>query len=238
MNEFVEALTSLLTNGSFMGRMLMDSEASQEETRQQAALYFKVRDSLGLRASSTHWEVQASIVKGLEEKPESPIVEINRIAKVSHPDTEAAESGGMRILSNQVRCKKCDTQPFSAHRHDFKRCACGAVAVDGGMSYLRRVGDMSEVVELSIEAPVVLCKEALYYIDMALDESWGEEVILGSVLTALRIPVTEASYQAAIDKIKWALETGRNALGILCAIVIGLRDAGVDVNGLMWEKYG
>ncbi len=48
------------------------------------------------------------------------------------------------ILSNQIKCLKCGDEPYSAYRHDFKRCNCGAVAVDGGMDYLRRVGDMSK----------------------------------------------------------------------------------------------
>ena len=55
-----------------------------------------------------------------------------------------------RILSNQIKCKKCEDMPYSAHRHDFKECKCGAVAADGGMDYLRRVGNMSDYDELSI----------------------------------------------------------------------------------------
>ena len=37
----------------------------------------------------------------------------------------------------------------SAHRHDFKFCKCGAVAVDGGKDYLRRCGNREEWEELS-----------------------------------------------------------------------------------------
>ena len=51
------------------------------------------------------------------------------------------------ILSNQVRCKKCGDTPWSGHRHDFRRCKCGAIAVDGGMDYLRRVGEMHDMFE-------------------------------------------------------------------------------------------
>lgn len=47
----------------------------------------------------------------------------------------------MKILSNQIRCTNCGDEPFSANRHDFKWCECGGIAVDGGMEYLRRVGD-------------------------------------------------------------------------------------------------
>lgn len=68
------------------------------------------------------------------------------------------------IIVNQVRCKKCDDTPFSASRHDFKSCKCGAIAVDGGQEYLRRVGDIHNCEEMSYELPndvVEACKEAV-----------------------------------------------------------------------------
>lgn len=55
------------------------------------------------------------------------------------------------ILSNQVRCVKCGDEPYSGWRHDFRHCECGAVAVDGGMDYLRRIGDPADMVEMSIQ---------------------------------------------------------------------------------------
>ena len=54
------------------------------------------------------------------------------------------------ILSNQVRCLRCGDEPWSAHRHDFRHCECGAIAVDGGMCYLRRIGQPSDMAEMSI----------------------------------------------------------------------------------------
>ena len=54
------------------------------------------------------------------------------------------------ILSNQILCWKCGDRPYSAHVHDFKHCECGAIAVDGGMSYLRRLGNPEDIEELSI----------------------------------------------------------------------------------------
>jgi len=54
------------------------------------------------------------------------------------------------ILSNQVMCLECGDEPFSAHRHDFRPCKCGAVSVDGGMEYLRRVGEPALRVDMSI----------------------------------------------------------------------------------------
>ncbi len=39
--------------------------------------------------------------------------------------------------TNKIRCKKCDDVIESKHHHDFKRCKCGEVFVDGGSSYFR-----------------------------------------------------------------------------------------------------
>ena len=55
------------------------------------------------------------------------------------------------ILSNQIHCVHCGDEPYSAHRHDFRHCECGAVAVDGGMDYLRRIGNPEDMVEMSIQ---------------------------------------------------------------------------------------
>ena len=44
-----------------------------------------------------------------------------------------------KILKNIIKCKHCDDIIESTHVHDFKRCKCGAVAVDGGNEYLRRL---------------------------------------------------------------------------------------------------
>ena len=44
-----------------------------------------------------------------------------------------------KILSNKIRCNFCQDTIESKHRHDFVFCSCGAVAVDGGKDYLRRV---------------------------------------------------------------------------------------------------
>ena len=55
-----------------------------------------------------------------------------------------------KIIQNQLRCNSCGDEPYSAHGHDFKYCKCGSVAVDGGMSYLRRVGAFRNTTDLSM----------------------------------------------------------------------------------------
>ena len=55
------------------------------------------------------------------------------------------------ILKNAARCKKCGDIIESKYTHDFVRCSCGAIAVDGGRSYLKRSAmSMNDVEELSI----------------------------------------------------------------------------------------
>ena len=56
------------------------------------------------------------------------------------------------ILSNQVECLRCGDKPFSRHCHDSRPCKCGAVTVDGGMEYLRRLfHHPDDFIEMSIE---------------------------------------------------------------------------------------
>lgn len=47
-----------------------------------------------------------------------------------------------RIVRNSVRCRFCRAETESTDVHHFARCECGAVAVDGGHEYLKRVGDL------------------------------------------------------------------------------------------------
>ena len=53
------------------------------------------------------------------------------------------------IKRNAIRCKKCGEVIESKYIHEFKWCACGAVAVDGGHEYLRRCGSKEDWEELS-----------------------------------------------------------------------------------------
>jgi hypothetical protein len=54
-----------------------------------------------------------------------------------------------KIKHNRIKCKKCNDVIESCHEHDFVSCKCGAVSVDGGHNYLRRVGELDNMIELS-----------------------------------------------------------------------------------------
>jgi hypothetical protein len=44
-----------------------------------------------------------------------------------------------QITRNRARCRKCNDIIESEYRHDFRSCECGAISVDGGKAYLRRL---------------------------------------------------------------------------------------------------
>lgn len=54
-----------------------------------------------------------------------------------------------KIKENKARCKGCKTVIESRSVHDYVSCACGAISVDGGREYLRRIGNLELVEELS-----------------------------------------------------------------------------------------
>ena len=50
---------------------------------------------------------------------------------------------------NRIQCKRCNDVIESTHRHDFRWCKCKSVAVDGGLEYLKRTGNMDDYIELA-----------------------------------------------------------------------------------------
>lgn len=53
------------------------------------------------------------------------------------------------IVINKIQCVRCKSIIESRHDNDSVQCACKAVAVDGGHSYLRRIGKDDDIIELS-----------------------------------------------------------------------------------------
>ena len=54
-----------------------------------------------------------------------------------------------KLLRNRICCKKCGDVIESKSRHDFVRCECGAIFVDGGIEYMRFGGDLANILDLS-----------------------------------------------------------------------------------------
>ena len=54
------------------------------------------------------------------------------------------------IIRNMICCNFCGEEIESKTAHDYRRCRCGRVAVDGGHEYLRRCyHEKSDYTELS-----------------------------------------------------------------------------------------
>ena len=62
----------------------------------------------------------------------------------------------MRIITNKVKCTFCGETIESKNKHDFEFCKCGKVAIDGGKSYLRRLG--TQYIELSLTEEDKICQ--------------------------------------------------------------------------------
>lgn len=56
------------------------------------------------------------------------------------------------MLRNSIKCNHCNDEIESKHRHDFVKCTCGKVAVDGGKDYRRTMfTDVSDFTDTSID---------------------------------------------------------------------------------------
>jgi len=90
------------------------------------------------------------------------------------------------IIQNAVTCLACGDLIVSKHRHDFVTCTCGAVSVDGGQSYLRRVGDFGNAVDLSWSLPDDVYEQCAEAAQNAMDTGRNKFGIANAVMRTLR----------------------------------------------------
>ena len=90
------------------------------------------------------------------------------------------------IIQNAVTCLACGDFIVSKHRHDFVTCTCGAVSVDGGQSYLRRVGDFGNAVDLSWSLPDDVYEQCAEAAQNAMDTGRNKFGIANAVMRTLR----------------------------------------------------
>lgn len=90
------------------------------------------------------------------------------------------------IVQNAVNCLSCGDLIVSKHRHDFVTCTCGAISVDGGQSYLRRVGDFANAVDLSWSLPDDVYAECAEAAQNAMDTGRNKFGIANAVMRTLR----------------------------------------------------
>jgi hypothetical protein len=90
------------------------------------------------------------------------------------------------IVQNAVNCLSCGDLIVSKHRHDFVTCTCGAVSVDGGQEYLRRVGDFANSVDLSWSLPDELYRACADAVEEAKKTNRNKFGIANAVMRKLR----------------------------------------------------
>jgi len=90
------------------------------------------------------------------------------------------------IIQNAVTCLGCGDFIVSKHRHDFVTCTCGAISVDGGQSYLRRVGDFGNSIDLSWSLPDAVYEDCAEAVQNAMDSGRNKFGIANAVMRTLR----------------------------------------------------
>jgi hypothetical protein len=89
------------------------------------------------------------------------------------------------IISNSATCRKCKDFIFSRHVHDFVTCKCGAISVDGGQDYLRRVGDPADFIESSFSLDDDVVFAAMDAVKWARESGRNDMGIANAVIRSL-----------------------------------------------------
>ena len=90
------------------------------------------------------------------------------------------------IIQNAATCLSCGDFIVSKHRHDFVECTCGAIAVDGGQDYLRRIGDFTNATDQSWSLDSDLYFDCAKAVSDALDTGRNNIGVANAVLRKLR----------------------------------------------------
>lgn len=92
----------------------------------------------------------------------------------------------MKIIQNEAKCLLCGDIIWSAHRHDFKTCSCGAISVDGGMEYIRRCGNPEDVIERSMSMESAHLKDVVKAVETMRKTGRNDLGIALGVIRSLR----------------------------------------------------
>lgn len=90
------------------------------------------------------------------------------------------------IVQNAVQCITCGDFIVSKHRHNYVTCSCGAISVDGGQEYLRRIGDMGSAIDLSWQLSDELYEACAQAVKFAIDSGRNKYGIANAVMRKLR----------------------------------------------------
>jgi hypothetical protein len=90
------------------------------------------------------------------------------------------------IIENAAICNKCNDFIVSKTRHNCVECSCGAIFVDGGQEYLRRGGDLTNILDMSWELPDELYGECADAVEEATTTGRNKFGIANAVMRKLR----------------------------------------------------
>ena len=126
-------------NASYLYAKLMSGTYLHGLTEMQCEAYEAHRIFMRQR---DHWLALDRLYRELGGTKRGDLVP--RLERPGRPIACSPYGAGV-TTRNAVRCLHCDDVIESLHRHDFKRCRCGHVTVDGGPEYKRRLwsGDPS-----------------------------------------------------------------------------------------------
>jgi hypothetical protein len=140
----------------------------------------------------------------------------------------------MKLIQNEAKCRKCGDIIWSANRHDFKTCKCGAISVDGGLDYIRRVGQPEDIDERSIMVDEDYLETVLQKVAQWRKSAISQNDLAILILNEWRPTVyilKDKDIAAAQKAVSWAIDTHRNDFGIVLAVVRVMRDLGIlDTN--------
>lgn len=92
------------------------------------------------------------------------------------------------IVQNAASCNGCGDFIVSKHRHDFVTCTCGAISVDGGQAYLRRIGSLEKgsYNDHSWSLPDKLYNDCAEAVEEAMETGRNKFGIANAVMRKLR----------------------------------------------------
>jgi hypothetical protein len=128
-----------------------------------------------------------------------------------------------QLIQNEVNCLKCGDIIWSGHRHGFATCSCGAVSVDGGLSYLRRCGNREDWEERSLSTDREELTEIIKKVSEA-PNSGKVEIINKAYGTTDNIYKNQDLFNKCYEAVHWAVDNNRNSIGIVFAVIRVLRD--------------
>ena len=102
------------------------------------------------------------------------------------------------IVENKAMCNKCGDVISSKHSHDFVSCSCGAISVDGGQEYIRRVGSLKDMSDMSWTLPDKVYSDTVKAVKDAMKTGRNEAGIANAVMRVLR----SADYALSVEELR------------------------------------